>query len=128
MRKNEIVNYQFGERIKSAMIICSKMLAVVESLGEGRAGKERREGELAGAKKVLGAFFDGLSVETGMALRATGMREFGQVEEELAQARRRVEAEAVDFEEVQASLGRAVSHATTACDRAVRALAEEGLL
>jgi len=63
MIRNDIISYQFAERIKSALIIGSKMLTVVETLNE--------ESELEGAKKAMFAFFDGLSTETGIALNAT---------------------------------------------------------
>ncbi len=117
MIRNEIIGYQFAERIKSALIIGSKMLTVVETL---------KEKELEGAKKAMFAFFDGLSTETGIALNATGMQEFVQVEEMVTQVKRKIEEE--DYEEAHANLGRAVSHATTVCDRTMRALMEKGLI
>lgn len=117
MTQNEIIGYQFAERIKSALIIGSKMLMVIETL---------KETELEGAKKALFAFFDALSTETGIALNATGMQEFVLVEEKVTQVKRRVEE--ADYQEAHANLGRAVSHATTACERTMRALMEKGLL
>jgi len=44
MTKKEIIGYQFAERIKSALIISSKMLAVIET-------QKDSELELEGAKK-----------------------------------------------------------------------------
>lgn len=117
MTGNEIIGYQFAERIKSALIISSKMLMVLETL---------KEHEFEGGKKVMSAFFDALSIETGLALNATGMNEFELVEDEVNQIRRRIEER--DFEEARATLGAAVSHATTACERTMRALMEKGLI
>lgn len=117
MTKKEIIGYQFAERIKSALIISSKMLAVIETL---------KDSELEGAKKTMFAFFDGLFTETGIALNATGMQEFVQVEEKVTEVKRRMEEG--DYDEAYANLGRAVSHATTACDRTMRTLIEKGLL
>jgi len=117
MTGNEIIGYQFAERIKSALIIGSKMVMVLEIL---------KENEFEGAKKVTFAFFDALSIETGLALNATEMNEFELVEEKVTQIRRRIEEK--DFEEVHATLGAAVSHATTACERTMRALIEKGLI
>ncbi len=117
MTKNEIINYQFAERIKSALIIGSKMLTVLETL-EGH--------ELEGAKKVIFAFFDGLSAETGIALNATRMQEFALVDEKLRQIKIKIEAD--DYTEAHATLGRAVSRATTACADAMSTLIEDGLL
>jgi hypothetical protein len=104
MTKKEIINYQFAERIKSALII----------------------GELEGAKKAIFAFFDGLSAETGIALNATRMQEFALVDEKLRQVKIKIEGD--DYTEAHATLGRAVSHATTACADAMSTLMEDGLL
>jgi len=117
MMKNEIIGYQFAERIKSALIISSKMLLVLETLTGN---------EFEGAKKVMFAFFDALSSETALAFNATGMQEFERVEETVKQAKKRIEEG--DFQEAHATLGSTVSHATTACDRTMRALMEEGLM
>jgi hypothetical protein len=117
MVQNEIVGYQFAERMKSALIIGSKMLLVLETL---------KENELEGAKKVMVVFLDALSTETGLALNATKMKEFDLVEDKIQQVRKRVEGG--DFEEAIATLGAAVSHATTACERTMRALMEKGLM
>ncbi len=117
MMKKEIIGYQFAERIKSALIVCSKMLQVLETL---------QGDELEGAKKVMFAFFDALSTETALALKATGMPEFERVEETVKPVKRLIEEGA--FSEAHATLGSAVSRATTACDRTMRALMEEGLM
>lgn len=117
MMKKEIIGYQFAERIKSALIVCSMMLQVLETL---------QGDELEGAKKVMFAFFDALSTETALALKATGMPEFEQVEETVKPVKRLIEEGA--FSEAHATLGSAVSRATTACDRTMRALMEEGLM
>jgi hypothetical protein len=115
MIKKEITSYQFAERIKSALIIGSKMLTVIET---------QRGCELEGAKKALFAFFDALSIEIGLALNATGMQEFVQAEEKVAEVKRRIEE--ADYPEAHATLGRAVSHVTTACERAMRTLIASG--
>lgn len=117
MTENPIIGYQFAERIKSGLIIGSKMLLVTEAL------KER---ELEGAKKLMAAFLDALSTETGLALNATRMKEFDLVEDKLRQVRKRVEEG--NFEEALATLGAAVSHTTTACERSMRALVEKELM
>jgi len=117
MMKNEVVGYQFAERIKAALITGSKMLLVLETL---------KENELEGAKKVMFAFLDALSTETALALKATGMQEFARVDETVKPVKRLIEVGA--FSEAHATLGRTVSHATTACDRTMRALMEKGLM
>lgn len=117
MTKNEIISYQLAERIKSALIIGSKMLLVIETL---------RDSELEGAKKTILAFFDAMSAETMLAMNATGMQEFEQVEEKVNQVRWMIEAG--NFQEAHAILGSAVTHATTACANSMSALMEKGLI
>ena len=93
------------------------MLTVLETL-KGR--------ELEGAKKTIFAFFDGLYVETGIALNATQMQEFAFVDEKLKQVEINIEAD--DYTAANATLGMAVSHATTACASAMSTLMERGLM
>jgi hypothetical protein len=115
--KNEIVSYQFAERIKSALIIGSKMLLVLEGL---------RGDEFEGAKKVILAFFDVLSTETALAVNATGIQDFRVAEEKITLIKRMVEEG--NLREAHATLGSTVTNATTVCASAMKALTEEGLL
>jgi hypothetical protein len=115
--KNEIVSYQFAERIKSALIISSKMLLVLEGL---------REDEFEGAKKVTLAFFDALSTETALAVNATGLQDFRVAEEKIKLVKRMIEGG--NLREAHATLGSTVTNATTACASAMKALTEKGLL
>lgn len=117
MTGNEIISYQFAERVKSALIIGSKMLIVLETLGSQ---------ELEGAKKMINAFFDALSAETALAINATEMHEFELVEEKIERIMRRIEEG--NFDEAQITLGTAVTHATTACASTMSALTEKGLM
>ncbi len=82
--------------------------------------------ELEGAKKTMSAFFDLLAIDVGMALKATGDKEFGMVKEELDEIERKIEE--ADYAEAQATFGRAVSHTTTACARTMTALVEQRLI
>jgi FAD synthase len=117
MTENEIIGYQFAERIKTALIIGSRMLTVLETL---------KEQEFEVGKKMMAAFFDALSIETGLAFNATGMKEFELVDDKVNQIRRRIDER--DLEEAHATLGAAVSRATTACERTMRVLIEKGLM
>jgi len=47
------------------------------------------------------------------------------VEEKLKEVRRKIEE--ADYREAHANFGRAVSHATTACDKTMRTLIDMGL-
>ena len=112
-----LVRYQFGERIKAALIIGSKLLLVLESL---------RGEEHAGAKKLMLSFLDALQGEVMLAVNATGGREFTGMEEKLELLRTGIEAG--EYQAAFEALGSAVTQATTACARTSSAMAERGLL
>lgn len=118
MTENEIISYQFAERIKSALIIGSKMLLVLEAL---------KDSELEGAKKVILAFFDALYTEAALARNATGMQEFKQVGEKVQLVKKRIEDGDIR-DEAHAILGSAVTHATTACANTMSVLMGKGLI
>ena len=113
----DIIGYQLAERIKSGLIIGFKVISAAEGL-EGD--------ELKGAKKAILAYLDALSAETGIALNATRLEEFSQVNEKIAEIRKSVEEGL--FNVASAKLGEALSRATTACDKKMRALSECGLI
>lgn len=114
--RDDIVGYQLAERIKSGLIIGFKVISAAERL-EGS--------ELAGAKKTIFAYLDALSSETNIALSATGMEEFSQVGEMIAEIKRSVDEGT--FNVANAKIGEALSRATTACDKKMRALIGRGL-
>lgn len=113
----DIIGYQLAERIKSELIIGFKVISAAEGL-EGD--------ELKGAKRAILAYLDALSAETGIALNATRLVEFSQVSEKIAEVRKSVEEGL--FNVASAKLGEALSRATTACDKKMRALSECGLI
>ena len=113
----DIIGYQLAERIKSGLIIGFKVISAAEGL-EGD--------ELKGAKRAILAYLDALSAETGIALNATRLVEFSQVSEKIAEIRKSVEEGL--FNVANAKLGEALSRATTACDKKMRALSECGLI
>ena len=115
--RNEIVSYQFAERIKSALILSSKMLLVLEGM---------QGDEFEGAKRITLTFFDALSSEIVLAANATGMEEFRLAEEKLKLVRRMVEAG--NFQEAHGTLGSTVASVTTACASTMQALTDKGLL
>ena len=115
--RDKIIGYSFAERIKSELIIGSKLLMVMETLkGE----------ELEGAKKLMMTFLDVLFAETRIASNVTRIEEFGLVEEKMTLVKREIDEEA--YQEANVNIGRATSHATTACERMMRALMENGLM
>jgi hypothetical protein len=115
--RDKIICYQFAERIKSELIIGSKLLMVMETLkGE----------ELEGAKKLIMFFFDALSAETRIASNVTSVAEFGLLEEKMTLIKRKIDEGS--YQEANENIGRATSHATTACERMMRVLMENGLM
>jgi hypothetical protein len=115
--RNEIVSYQFAERIKSALILSSKMLLVLE----GMQGEEFK-----GAKRVILTFFAALSNEIVLASNATGMEGFKLAEEKLKLVTRMIEEG--NLQEAHATLGSTVTNVTTVCASTMQALMEKGLL
>jgi len=117
MTNNEIMSYQFAERLKAMLLVGGKLFPVVEAL-KGQ--------ELAGAKKVLRTFLDALALETALAIRVSDSEDFRAVAEKLKLVQQMFERG--DFENAQAMLGRAVTSATTACAHITGTLQEQGLL
>lgn len=117
MIRDDIIGYQYAERIKSELIIGSKMIMVVETL---------RDSELEGAKKTLFAFLDALSAEANIASGVTGVQEFMLVEGKLKDIK--IIIEEGYYREAYANIGSAISYATTVCSRTMSSLMENGLM
>ena len=56
----------------------------------------------------------------------TSVAEFGLLEEKITLVKRKIDEGS--YQEANANIGRATSHATTACERMMRALMENGLM
>ncbi|HDS44679.1 MAG TPA: hypothetical protein ENN68_01030 [Methanomicrobia archaeon] len=117
MTNDEIMTYQFAERVKAMLLLGGHLFPVVEAL---------KGPELEGAKKVLRTFLDALAMENALALRVSDREDFRAVAEKLKLVQQMVERG--DFVNAQAMLGSAVTNATTACAQSTGTLQEQGLL
>jgi hypothetical protein len=115
--KTAVMEYQFGERAKSELILVSQLLAVLA---------EMKEKELAGGKRILLALMEGIRTEIGFAHRATGAGEFQRAINHLNEAISLVESGQPGPATLR--VADAISDATTAAQEAWQVLSAHGLL
>jgi hypothetical protein len=115
--KTAVKEYQFGERAKSELILVSQLLAVLGEL---------KEKELAGGKRILLTFMEGVRTELEFALRATGAGEFQKAINHLNEAISLVESGQPGPAVLR--VADAISDATTAAQQAWQVLSAHGLL
>jgi hypothetical protein len=70
MLRNAVVCFQYAERIKSELIIATKLLEQLETL---------KNSELEGAKKLMLSFLGALESEVKIAGSVSGQKSFEQV-------------------------------------------------
>ncbi|MHC1636340.1 MAG: hypothetical protein ACXQTS_06980 [Candidatus Methanospirareceae archaeon] len=114
--REKIIGYQFGERMKAELMICSMLMEIMATL---------KDEQLEGAKKLFVPFFDILLTEAQIASRITKLEEFKLVEEKLTLAEGKIKEG--NYKDANENIGKAISHATTVCARMVQVLEEAGL-
>jgi hypothetical protein len=115
--KAAVINYQFGERAKSELIIISQLCIALTGYSEQ---------ERAGAKKMLLMMMESVRTELQFAIRSTGHREFQNAVTALNTAISLVESN--QPEEAAQKLANAISASTTPAQEAWQVLSEHGLL
>ena len=115
--KTAVKEYQFGERAKSELILVSQLLAVLA---------EMKDRELAGGKRILLAFLEGIRSELEFARGATGAGEFQRAINHLNEAISLVESGQPGPATLK--VADAISDATTAAQQAWQVLSAHGLL
>jgi len=115
--KKAIVTFQYAERIKSGLIIASKLVGQIEEMSDD---------ERLGAEKMLIFFLNALSNEIGIAYNVSGMESFKEaninLEETIGNVRLR------KYSEAMRQISKAISSTTTAGQEAAKALVEAGVL
>lgn len=114
--KSAVRWYQFGERAKSELIICSQLAIAV---GGFAAGCER-----AGGKKALLLLLDAVRAETEFGYRDTESQDLRRAAEILSEAISLVESD--QYEQAGAKISGAISGATTAAQAGFQVLSEHG--
>jgi hypothetical protein len=115
--KNTIVCFQYVERIKSELIIATKLLQELDEL-EGD--------ELAGAEKLTLSFLEALTGETNIAHGVLGLRNFEEAKTKILEAKELVRLH--NYPEATSLLSGAISSVTTSGQRVMQMLKEKKLL
>jgi hypothetical protein len=109
--KTAVMNYQYGERAKSELIVMSQLSLALTGFSEQERG---------GAKKMLLMMMESVRNELMFAQKSTGHREFTRAINSLN--------EAISLTESNQKIAMAISAATTPAQEAWQVLSEHGLL
>jgi hypothetical protein len=115
--KTAVMNYQYGERAKSELIVMSQLSLALTGFSEQ---------ERAGAKKMLLMMMESVRSELMFAQKSTGHREFTKAINSLSEAISLVESN--QPEQASQKIALAISAATTPAQEAWQVLSEHGLL
>jgi len=115
--KTAVKTYQFAERGKSLLIICSQLLTALPSFPEG---------ERAGGKRMLLLLMESARSELGFAVGATGQREFQNGIDRMNLAIGLVESE--QYGPATLKISEAMTATTTAAQESWQILNDNGLL
>jgi hypothetical protein len=115
--KNAVKSYQFSERAKSELIICSQLVIALA----GFPDQER-----AGAKRMLIMVLETVRSELQFAYRGTEMREFRNAIDLMNEAISYTESD--QFGSTSLKLSESISAVTTAAQGAWQVLSQHGLI
>jgi hypothetical protein len=115
--KTAVKSYQFAERAKSELIICSQLTNALPGFPDQ---------EITGAKRMLLLILESVRTELEFAFRDTGKSEFRKSIGLLTEAISQVESD--QYESASLKLSESISAATTAAQGAWQVLSENGLL
>lgn len=112
-----ILEFQYSEKIKSQLIICSNLLAHVEAL----KGEER-----VGAEKILKAYLQLLLTEIRIAWKTVKSVNYHGAEKNVTECLGRLEMR--DLTNSNLCISKALSYITTSCSAAMTNLQKSNLL
>jgi len=115
--KKAIITFQYAERIKSGLIIASKLVGQIEKMSDE---------ERLGAERMLIFFLNALAGEIRIAYNASGMEPFKEADAKLEETVGNVRLKR--YSEAIRQISRAISSTTTAGQEAAKTLVEKGLL
>lgn len=116
--KKAVTVFNYAEKIKTSLIVASSLLEFLESMKEAL--------EVAGAKKLLVAYFNALILETNIAANACQMERFRDIASKLEEAVEQIKQH--NYKNVQRIVSEALSMATTHGSQAAQALKEKDLI
>ena len=115
--KAAIKNYQFADRAKSELIVCSQLVTALGSFPEN---------ERAGGRRMLIMSMEAVRAELQMALRSTEQSGFRRSTDLLSEAISLVESE--QYGSASLRISEAVTGSTTVAQASWQVLNEHGLL
>jgi len=115
--RNSVIQYQYGERIKSELMLSSQLITVLFGL---------KDSEMAGGRKIVLQFLEGVRNDVQYALNETHNPEFNKVISPISQAISMVESNTLD--PVLGQIGLAISAATTVAQNAWQELSTHGYI
>jgi hypothetical protein len=115
--KDAVRSYQFSERAKSELIICSQLVIALAGFPDA---------ERPGAKRMLIMILDQVRSEIRFAYQGTGMSEFRTAMELLSEAISLTESD--QFGSASLKLSESISAVTTAAQGAWEVLSRNGLV
>jgi len=116
MMRDAVVCFQYAERIKSELIIATRLLERLETL---------KDSELEGAKKLMLSFLEALESEIKMARSVSGQKNFEQVATKVREATERTRVN--EYEEAFRCISEAISATTTSGQSALKLLKDNGI-
>ena len=116
--KRALIVFNYAERLKSGLMIAWSMLGTLSQI--------REEAELAGAEKVLLAYFNALISEVNIAANASKTEGFRRIATSIGEAVKCVRRR--DIPAAERLVAEAISMATTQGDWAAHKLAEKSLI
>jgi len=117
MLRNAIVCFQYAERIKSELIIATRLLEQLETL---------KDSELEGAKKLMLSFLGALESEIKMAENVSGQKNFEHVAAKVWEATEKTRAN--EYDAAFRCISEAISATTTSGQSALQLLKDNGVL
>ncbi len=115
--KVAVMTYQYAERAKSELILCSQLELALASFPEP---------ERAGGRRMLVLVAEGVRAEIEHGARATGLSEFRKAAEIMGEVISLTESD--QFGAASLRVSEAISASTTAAQKAWQVLSEHGLL
>ena len=115
--REAILDLQYAEKMKSGLIIGSGLMDQLVSM---------KDEELAGGKKVLVWYLEGLLHEIRIAENVLGRGHYSDLERKVMEVIGRVQMS--QFQDVQRSFSEAISLATTSCQISMSFLIEKRLI
>jgi len=116
-KREAIFSFQYGEKIKSCLIIATKLMDRMSSMsGE----------QLLGAQELFKGFLEYLILEIRIAINSATVEPLAEAEKKLHEAIKNVQIG--EFSQAIKILSEAISKATTCCQRAMTTLKDEKLI